>query len=96
MAALNPCETFQMHLSADLDGSLPAELQAGLQAHLATCAECTALQESLRIQTEVIRAGMTARVKQDAVDFARFTAQVMAQLPPLPPRSRCGSGRGWP
>ena len=86
MAAPNPCETFQMHLSADLDGSLPAELQAGLQSHLSTCVECAALRESLRVQTELVRAGMAARVKSDAVDFASFTARVMAQLPPLPPK----------
>ena len=83
MAPLS-CDQHRLHLSADLDGSLPAELQAALHAHEASCPDCAGLRESLEAQTQLLRRGMTARVARDAVDFARFTQGVMAKLPAAP------------
>lgn len=42
------CPDFQLELSAWLDGELPRDVAEPLEAHLACCAECRALADSLR------------------------------------------------
>ncbi|HOX45886.1 MAG TPA: anti-sigma factor [Myxococcota bacterium] len=46
-------DTAQLHLSELLEESLPPELKAGLEAHLATCAEC---RDSLALLERTLRA----------------------------------------
>ena len=54
MSAPERCEEMRPLVSALVDGELPVEDAAFVRAHLATCAECRALEEELRATSALV------------------------------------------
>ena len=48
-----------------LEGTLPADLRADLEAHVASCARCTAFVASYRATPRIFRAATLARLPED-------------------------------
>src|SRR5947199_2649066 len=78
--------TYREWLNLDVDGSLPRELRAQLEEHLATCAGCRAERaELLALERLVQKTRVTVRPD--------FRQQVMSALPSTGWESR--SPRTW-
>jgi anti-sigma factor RsiW len=58
-----------------LEDALPADLRADLEAHVASCAPCTAFVASYRATPRIFRAATLARLPEDLeeslLDFLR-------------------------
>jgi anti-sigma factor RsiW len=58
-----------------LEDALPADLRADLEAHVASCARCTAFVASYRATPRIFRAATLARLPEDLeeslLDFLR-------------------------
>jgi len=74
------CLPYDEDLSALLDGELPAERAAALQAHSAACPRCAAELEALRRANERLRSTFRAPVPEEDVRIARVEAQPQARL----------------
>lgn len=80
------CDTALERISASLDGELTGEEEAQLQAHLAQCPRCRALQ------TELAGLHQAAQTGLDAQAPAELRQRVLENLPPQKP---AGSGVYW-
>ena len=78
---LNPvCESFISKLSPLMDGELPAAERVRVEAHLASCSQCSARAADFRAESAMVRLGM--ELLADEVDFRDFTKNVMARIAP--------------
>src|SRR5262249_61506932 len=86
---LNPvCESFISKLSPLMDGELPAAERVRVEAHLASCSQCSARASDFRAESAMVRLGM--ELLADEVDFRDFSKKVMARIAsePVPLRER--------
>jgi hypothetical protein len=80
--AETPCTPFDPRLSALLDGALPAADQAEVEAHLAECGDCSVRLAELAVGSQLLRSHFESEAA--SVDWAAFTAKVMAKVEPAP------------
>src|SRR5262249_62024218 len=77
---LNPvCESFISKLSPLMDGELPAAERVRVEAHLASCSQCSARASDFRAESAMVRLGM--ELLADEVDFRDFSKKVLARIP---------------
>jgi anti-sigma factor RsiW len=90
-------EELRLLVQADTDGELAARDAATVAAHLADCAECQSLQDTLRETKESVRAA--APYHRASEDFRnRMTSLIAKNTPAAPSRSRRLAWRfnwGW-
>jgi hypothetical protein len=76
------CTPFHPRLSALLDGALSSADQAEVEAHLETCGDCSVRLAELAVASQALRSHFEAEAS--SVDWAAFTAKVMAKVEPAP------------
>lgn len=79
---MNPCEEFELLISARLDGELLPEEEAKLDAHLSQCPHCQALAQEMQALEESI-AQVAQPLPQALKD--RLANQNWSQIPQSPP-----------
>jgi anti-sigma factor RsiW len=77
------CKSFQMLLSAYVDGEVSARERAQVEMHLSGCAECRDRAQDLRALSEAVAEQLDACA--ESVDFASFADQVMRRVTPERP-----------
>ena len=98
---MNPCEEYELLLSARLDGALSLKEETQLHAHLAQCPHCRQLAQELEdLQTQMTSLWVEppdslkdALASQDWSKSASSSPPVPQRLPP-PSDGTCF--RGWP
>lgn len=71
------CREAERHIFADRDGALDAGLRATLGAHVATCAQCRQVQESLAQSIDGWRANtQAARVPDAEIEWQKLRREI--------------------
>jgi len=96
------CEDIRDELSEFVDGTLPADRAASINAHLSGCAACAALARDL----DRIRAWRGKRARSSRQDICGSRSPGASRLTPRRPGherrprrhagSPCGNGPAWP
>jgi anti-sigma factor RsiW len=71
------CSEFLLHLDDLLDGGLPPQLHAELEAHLCTCEHCTITVNTTRKTIEVYRSNVIYELPNSLRD--RLQAAILAK-----------------
>ncbi len=83
------CEQIEAQLTEYLDGALPTEVQAGFDAHVASCAHCAVLVQTVRGMVSAMHALEPVPVPPGLM--AKILEQTSGSIPPR----KIGGHRGW-
>jgi len=76
-----PCERYEPHLVAYVDGELDATLYDELSAHLKVCRECREAVRNVRISSAILRKWQTARPATSLVESVRRRIETEGAVP---------------